>query len=115
MPHPILFSYMIYGDSLVEGESSSLLDVLRVLGEETKEFAAQVSKDNDSEFERRLADARKQVYYYKGSRKGRRMFVDVDLDDEFLWNCVLLEEVVKELVAVILSQSISGLDSIVYA
>jgi hypothetical protein len=93
MPHPVLFSYMVYGDALVEGESSSLLNVLRGLADDTREFAVQISGSDESEFERRLADARKQVYYYRGSRKGRRWTVDVDLDDEFLWNCVLLEEV----------------------
>lgn len=92
MPHPAVFVYMFYGEALIPGEAG-LLSVLQSLSTEIEDFSKQISRDRPGDFENRLNEARKQVYNFKSARKGRRLMADMDLDEEFLWNCVLLEEV----------------------
>jgi len=87
------------------------MTVFRRLEQEIHEFERELGKEL---FDNRLSQVRPKVYAHKDGRRGAGYLSELDLDEEFFWNFVLLEEVIKELVAILLNHSVGEFSYLSY-
>ncbi|KAJ3092473.1 hypothetical protein HK102_006884 [Quaeritorhiza haematococci] len=116
-PEPMLYLYMFSADTVLGGEENqSLFTVLVKLMEEVDERRSQLP-----DYDKQLAATRAKLFSGDGGLSDRQRraadffsIADLDLDAEFLKNVVLLEETLKELLAILIMHGAREYDQISY-